>query len=107
MGVAWYPALLMVPFYKSIGLKAWFVFARASKFPVTFVKKEREKGKIVLQPPLHNVHCRRFVPEIMLSHFIDLSWALIRLHITEDLLKLKASYVLTLVNVEVKISEYE
>jgi len=46
------------------------------------------------------------VLEIMLSHFTFLSWALIRLHITEDLLKLKASYVLTLINVEVKITYF-
>jgi len=41
-----------------------------------------KKGNKVLQPPLNNMFCRRFVLEIMLSHFIVLSWALIRLHIT-------------------------
>jgi hypothetical protein len=46
------------------------------------------------------------VLEIMLSTFTVVSWALIRLHIAEDLLKLKASYVLTLINVEINITYF-
>jgi len=96
-----------MPSYKSIVSKVWFVFARASEFAVTFVKKKKvKKGNKALQPPLNNLYCRRFVLEIMLSHFIVLSWDLIRLHITEDLLKLKASYVLTLIDVQVKITYF-
>jgi hypothetical protein len=47
MGVAQCPALLMMSFYKFIVLKAWFVFARASEFPVTFVKKDVKKEQSV------------------------------------------------------------
>jgi hypothetical protein len=56
MGVAQFPALLIMPFCKSISLKAWFVFARASEFSVTFVKKNaKKKGNKELEPPLNNL----------------------------------------------------
>jgi hypothetical protein len=55
MGVAQCPALLIMTFSKSIVLKAWFVFARACEFLVTFVKKNAKKRNKELQPPLNNL----------------------------------------------------